>query len=188
MQDASNDDLMPAEHVTTLITLLEKSAIRVWVDGGWGVDALLGEQTRLHQDLDIVVDRRALSQVLGLLIASGFEVFQDEMPARVELRDDDGHRVDIHPLTFDSRGNGLQELQDGTFGMYTVDGLSGKGLINGVEVNCLSPELQMRFHEGYEPDENDVKDVYALHSRFGMKIPDRYCTRSQIVSRSGYYS
>jgi lincosamide nucleotidyltransferase A/C/D/E len=174
MQDASNDNLMPAELVTTLMSLLEKSAIRVWVDGGWGVDALLGEQTRPHQDLDVAVDRSALSQVLDLLIASGYEVFQDEMPTRVEVRDAHGHRVDIHPLTFGSRGNGLQELQDGTCGVYTVDGLSGKGLINGVEVNCLSPELQMRFHEGYEPDENDVKDVYALHSRFGIEIPDMY--------------
>jgi lincosamide nucleotidyltransferase A/C/D/E len=165
---------MPAEHVTTLMSLLEKSALRVWVDGGWGVDALLGEQTRPHQDLDIAIDRRALSQVLDVLTARGYAVFHDEMPTRVEVRDEHGHRVDIHPLTFDSRGNGLQELQDGTFGMYTVDGLSGKGLINGVEVNCLSPELQMRFHEGFEPDENDVQDVYALHNRFGIEIPDMY--------------
>jgi lincosamide nucleotidyltransferase A/C/D/E len=174
MKEDATDNLMPAEYVTTLITLFENSAIRVWVDGGWGVDALLGEQSRPHRDLDIAVDRDVLSQVVALLTTSGYEVFQDELPTRVELGDDQGHRVDIHPLTFDSRGNGLQDLRDGTCGIYTAEGLSGKGLIHGVVVNCLSPALQMRFHEGYKPDEHDVKDVYALHHRFGIDVPEEY--------------
>jgi lincosamide nucleotidyltransferase A/C/D/E len=32
--------------------------ITVWVDGGWGVDSLLGRQTRLHKDLDIAIQER----------------------------------------------------------------------------------------------------------------------------------
>jgi hypothetical protein len=29
----------------------------VWLDGGWGIDALLGRETRTHADLDLVIDR-----------------------------------------------------------------------------------------------------------------------------------
>jgi len=32
--------------VIDLYTQLENLGIEVWLDGGWGVDALLGEQTR----------------------------------------------------------------------------------------------------------------------------------------------
>ena len=29
---------------------------RVWIAGGWGVDALVGRQTRIHSDLELAVD------------------------------------------------------------------------------------------------------------------------------------
>lgn len=32
--------------------------MRVWLDGGWGVDALLGRQTRPHDDMDIVIEQK----------------------------------------------------------------------------------------------------------------------------------
>ena len=37
-----------------LINLAESLEINVFIDGGWGVDALLGEQTREHQDIDLL--------------------------------------------------------------------------------------------------------------------------------------
>ena len=39
---------------------LERNKIYIWIDGGWGVDALLGTQTRAHQDLDIVIQKKDL--------------------------------------------------------------------------------------------------------------------------------
>lgn len=35
------------------IDTLDTHGVPFWVDGGWGVDALLGEQTRSHRDLDL---------------------------------------------------------------------------------------------------------------------------------------
>ena len=43
---------MDADDVLRVIDRLASADIRVWVDGGWGVDALLGRQTRRHHDLD----------------------------------------------------------------------------------------------------------------------------------------
>ena len=32
--------------------------IKVFLDGGWGVDALLGHQSRSHNDIDIFVEKK----------------------------------------------------------------------------------------------------------------------------------
>lgn len=47
---------MPATRVLEIISALEAADLCCWVDGGWGIDALVGEQTRPHKDLDLVVD------------------------------------------------------------------------------------------------------------------------------------
>ena len=37
---------MKARDVVEVVQLFERNGIQVWLDGGWGVDALLEEQTR----------------------------------------------------------------------------------------------------------------------------------------------
>lgn len=32
--------------------------IEIWLDGGWGVDALLGKETRQHNDIDLFVEEK----------------------------------------------------------------------------------------------------------------------------------
>jgi lincosamide nucleotidyltransferase A/C/D/E len=63
---------MTAADVTELLDRLRDEDIDVWIDGGWGVDALLGEQTRLHEDLDIVVQTKYVSKLRNLLEARGY--------------------------------------------------------------------------------------------------------------------
>ena len=46
------------EHTTItelfqVLDLLESLDMQFWLDGGWGVDVLYGQQTRLHRDIDI---------------------------------------------------------------------------------------------------------------------------------------
>ncbi|HFU4006994.1 TPA: aminoglycoside nucleotidyltransferase, partial [Streptococcus suis] len=36
-----------------IITYAEENDINIWIDGGWGVDALLEEETRVHNDIDL---------------------------------------------------------------------------------------------------------------------------------------
>jgi hypothetical protein len=47
--------IMTAEDALALYDLFRSHGITVWVDGGWGIDALLGRQTRPHSDLDIAL-------------------------------------------------------------------------------------------------------------------------------------
>jgi len=168
--------MMLAEDVLAVARLLEQSRCPIWIDGGWGVDALLGQQTRPHADLDLAIaltDVPLATDVLGEVL--GYGVAQDEMPTRLELRTAQDRRIDLHPLAFDEHGNGWQQLQDGNWGKYPARGLEGAGSIGGQTVRCLSPDLQLQFHVGYEPDEDDRHDVEALCRHFGLVLPDEYC-------------
>ena len=48
---------MLAEDVLELYALLLEHGVQIWLDGGWGIDALLERQTRPHKDLDAFVDK-----------------------------------------------------------------------------------------------------------------------------------
>ena len=153
---------MSAREVVRVVDLLEVQGLQVWLDGGWGVDALVGRQTRKHDDLDVAIVLAEADAVIALLAGLGYRVHADEMPTRLDLRDDKDHRVDLHPLTFDQAGNGLQQLQDGSYGTYTAEGLSGQGRVGRRPVRCLSRDLQLRFHSGYELDDHDRHDIELL--------------------------
>ena len=58
--------------VLRVLEALDGYASRIWIDGGWGVDALVGEQTRDRTDLDLAVDDGALSGIEHALAQLGF--------------------------------------------------------------------------------------------------------------------
>lgn len=169
--------MMSADDVWDILTRLEAVGIGNWVDGGWGVDALLGMQTRTHDDLDIVIAAKDLDVARNALHALGFIVAVDELPTRCVLRDAGDRRIDVHPVTFDKAGGGIQRLPGGQVFRYPPEGLAGRGTIAGRSVRCLTPELQLRCHLSYEPDDDDRQDVRLLCERFGLVIPDAYRDR-----------
>ena len=52
----ANEKVITGAGVVEIIGNLQQAGIDVWLDGGWGVDALIRKQTRQHEDLDVVVD------------------------------------------------------------------------------------------------------------------------------------
>ncbi len=64
---------MNAADVIEIYTELERLGVRIWIDGGWGVDALLGRQTRPHADLDIAVEENNVQALRTLLERLGFQ-------------------------------------------------------------------------------------------------------------------
>ena len=40
-----------------IIFYAEENEIAIWLDGCWGVDDLLGEETRVHNDIDLFVEK-----------------------------------------------------------------------------------------------------------------------------------
>ncbi len=165
---------MCAEDVLEVIAYLEAAGVAVWLDGGWGVDALLDEQTRPHDDLDVVIAAAQLDVARDALHEIGYAMTIDELPTRCVLADAADRRIDIHPVTFDRESGGIQRLPDGGTFRYPPEGLAGVGQIAGESLRCLTPELQLRCHLAYEPDDDDRHDVCLLCERFGLAVPEIY--------------
>ena len=155
-----------AEDLVALLELME--GIDVWLDGGWGVDALIGEQTREHDDLDLVVSLADVPRLVARLGQAGYEVARGEQPLIIVLLDDEGRQVEVHPVAFDEAGNGIYRMEDGRDWAYPARGFTGRGRVLGREVRCLTAEVQVLCHAGYELDETDRHDLALLRERFGV--------------------
>ena len=165
--------VMTSEQVLWVAGALSKSGIPVWLDGGWGVDALLGEQTRDHSDLDVVIALADVGRASELLRSQGFQVTEDQRPVRYVLRHETLGQVDFHPVAFDEKGDGWQALPDGGAFCYPATGFSS-GSVAARTVPALSAEVQMLTHTGYEPTEKDIRDVLLMHRRLRTPVPEEY--------------
>lgn len=157
--------------VLELLALLAAAGVEAQVDGGWGVDALLGEPTREHDDLDLVIDVADLAAARRLLTEQGFAVERDLLPTALALRHPDGRGADLHPIEPVPGGGGDQVLQDGARWRY---GPPVDGAIAGRAVRCVGLQTQVAAHLGYEPDAHDRADMAALAARFGIALPPPY--------------
>jgi len=166
---------MEARDVLDLYNTLETMGVGIWIDGGWGVDALLEKQTRPHQDLDIAIQQKDVEKLIGLLEARGYQETKLEIrrPHNFVLADHHGHQIDIHVVVLDEHGNGVYGPRENGE-MYPADALAGIGGIAGQTVKCISPEWTIKFHSGYELKEKDYKDVSALCEKFGIGLPGEY--------------
>lgn len=167
--------MMLAADVLQVAACLSASGVMFWLDGGWGIDALIGEQARAHGDVDIVLTLAQADQAIVSLGALGFVVADDVRPVRLVLRDAAGRQVDVHPVTFDAEGTGWQQgaAPDGGDCPYPASGFTA-GLIAGRRIGCLSAAVQLAHHLGYQPDDADWHDMHLLHTRLGVDLPAPY--------------
>jgi len=175
--EQKNHAEMSGEVVVQLLQLFDQHGLDVVVDGGWGVDALLGEQTRSHQDVDLALPHKDIQKLRALLEARGYKDVPrpDSWECNFVMSDDQGYEVDVHSYTYDAHGKLVFGVE------YPFGSLTGTGSIQGFPVKCVSPEWMVKFHSGYELDENDYRDVSALCERFGIALPAEY----EIFRRKG---
>ncbi len=161
---------MTARQVIELLKLFEQSQVVVVLDGGWGVDALLGRQTRPHSDLDIVIAFDDVPRIRLLLEGRGYKDVPrpDTRPVNFVMGDEHGHQVDIHTYSKDRVNHPEQGLD------YPPESLHGVGTILGHKVSCIDAVNLVNFHTGYTLDENDYLDVKALCSHFNLEMPVEY--------------
>src|SRR5215207_1689396 len=95
---------MDSETLLAVVGRLEADGIDVWLDGGWGVDALLGHQTRDHDDLDLVVELDYATRIIELLAGLGYSLVAGGPPRSFVMVDTLGRQVDVHPVTFNAEG------------------------------------------------------------------------------------
>lgn len=159
---------MEAVDLLDLLDAFDDSAVQYWLDGGWGVDCLLGSQSRAHGDVDVVLPRSQVDSVRTILLSRGFEVIRDWLPTTLAFRDGLGREVDLHPVDATADGGGDQVLVDGATWHYAPP---VEGSINGRSVRCASAEDQIMMHQGYEPRPVDLLDVRRIAERFGLALP-----------------
>jgi lincosamide nucleotidyltransferase A/C/D/E len=128
---------MPIANVLLVLDKLHSAGVETVVMGGWGIDALVGEQRREHRDLDLILDHADLELALATLATLGFrEWFRNPNPKPyaghgiegdvVVLRDQAMQVVDLHPMC-------LRSLTEGV----------AVGSIAGQDVTCVSAGLQI---------------------------------------------
>ncbi|MFD5073479.1 nucleotidyltransferase domain-containing protein [Streptomyces sp. NPDC058371] len=159
---------MTADDVLSLLALLRRAGVDVWIGGGWGIDALVGEQTRPHRDLDLAHRREQEPAVVAALAAAGFVETLDWRPVRFVLTDPGGREIDLHPLVFAADGSAVQASPDPGSPFPYPATCFVTGTVLGTTVPCLSPEQQVFFHQGYEPADHDRHDMALLREAFGI--------------------
>ena len=161
---------MEASDARAVVDALEAAGIRVVINGGWGVDALLGEQKRPHDDLDVHVSIDDLDSVCHELAALGYVecLVKDGRLENFVLRAAGDRRVDLYAVRFDGSNGGIYRMPDGTDWVWPPDSFSGTGSICRRTVECLSFQGQLLEHTGYELDDTDRRDLALLRQRFGV--------------------
>lgn len=163
--------MVSKENAIEIISLAYDNGVKIYLDGGWAVDALLGRETRTHNDIDLFVDKQQELLLLNLLNVKGFveEKYSYTTPSHTVWKDEKGCIIDLHVFETDEKKQIVFEGET-----YPADIFDGIGEIGGMEIKCIPAKYQVPFHLGYEFDENDIHDVFALCEKFDIPVPDEY--------------
>ena len=162
---------MTVDKVHWFLDLFDELGITVWIDGGWGVDALLGACTREHQDLDIMTSWDDSAILTEALSARGFvDIYTDDRKDRNFVM---GHpsqgMIDFHVIERTEDGGAIYGPGEIAW-VITESELNAVGSIGGREVRCLSADYQVRSHAGYTLQDTDFADLRALHKKYGVEL------------------
>ena len=74
----------------------------------------------------------------------------------------------VHAFEYDESGKIIYGIE------FPFGSLTGTGIIDGQEVNCIDPKYMVQFITLYEPRDKDKQDVHSLSRKFGFMLPSRY--------------
>ncbi len=147
--------------ILEVLDAVRSTGCRFWLEGGWGVDALVGRQTRPHRDVDVDFDAAYEHEVLQVLSLLGYSIETDWRPNRVELSASGSRWVDLHPLVIDDNGDARQAALEGGWHEFHRSWFT-TGRLVGVTVPCVSVEAQRVFRTDYELRSIDRLDLAQL--------------------------
>ncbi len=161
----NNKEITSKENLIDVLNFLEDLNVKYWVDGGWGVDILVGKHNRDHRDIDIDFDCRFEEALLDALKDKGYKIITDWSPSRIELHHPELGYLDIHPLIINEDGSAKQAAPDGGWYHFEARWFSCSRF-DGRIIPCISAEAQKVFHSGYELREVDRIDMKNLEHLF----------------------
>lgn len=166
---------MEAQDVLDVLKVLEDAGVKPTLEGGWGVEALLGAQHRDHDDVDLVIDLREVRPAVEALAEVGFDIVDHEGVQSVRLGDRYERVIDLRSVAHDAAGNAWvaprepgDDEPDFPAESFTY------GWVAGRQVPCISPDLQAAMKRRHDPSETDVADIVRLGERFAVPVPAAY--------------
>ena len=165
---------MHAHDIAEIYLDLDRREIPIWIDGGWAIDAVLGRETRPHDDLDIAIEAKCVDALRQRLAQLGYREAprDDDSEWNFALRDNAGRQVDVHVVVLDERDGVLAPPLAGI--AYPARSLTGVGVIAGVPVRCVHADFLLQFKTSYPPRPKDREDIAALCALLGRPVPDAY--------------
>ncbi|WMC93696.1 nucleotidyltransferase domain-containing protein [Kineothrix sp. MB12-C1] len=151
------------ENLMEVLNFLDGLKIEYWIDGGWGIDILLGKQNRVHRDIDVDFDGKFTDILLDALNVKGYTIITDWRPSRIELYHPELGYIDIHPLIISEDGSAKQAGLNDDWYDFKAEWFSS-ALFEERIIPCISAEAQKLFHSGYELREVDKIDLKNLAS------------------------
>jgi len=157
-------------HLQELFDLFDRLAVPFYLDGGWGIDCLLGRQTRPHRDVDIFIEEQHAAVLLPALGELGYREIPTPYttPAHGEYQNPAGAIIDLHRMQVTPHGL----LYEGE--LFPGDTFGGRGRLLGRTLCCTRADYQLLFHQGYAIDDNDRLDVHHLCAAFDLPLPESY--------------
>lgn len=165
--DAETD----AGTVLEVLAALESAGVRSWVIGGWGVDALVGDQSRRHHDLDLFIEAERTQRAIDALAEGRWivrAVWSENrwtrgsgglIPSAFVATRPDGREVDVHTVEL---GGARAESVSASVIELPIDALEATGTIGGRRVPCASVDAQLVMHSGYDLPALQRGDVARL--------------------------
>ena len=153
------------------LDLFEELDLKIWIDGGWGVDALLGERSRPHEDLDFLIEKFDSDQLVEAIRRLGFEDVHsdDHTEWNFVMGTVSGKIFDFHIIEPLADGNYTYGSVDDPVHV-TAESIDGTGSIGGRPVRCPTAAFQINSHIGYKLKQQDIDDVTALNEKFGLPL------------------
>jgi lincosamide nucleotidyltransferase A/C/D/E len=164
------NNFMTEKNVIDLYNSLSGAGIKIWIDGGFCVDALLEKQLRPHKDLDIAIQWKDVSKLKEILTKQNYKQIREDSQWNFVLGNDKEYEIDVHAFVFDNEGN----IVDGI--MYPKESLTGNGIIENQSVSCISPKYMVEFLTPWisKWPEKYLPAISEICEKYSIELPKEY--------------
>ena len=109
-----------------IMSIFRSKGIQIYLDGGWGVDALIGFESRCHNDIDIFIEKQDKECSIKLLNDNGYSetVMAYTTPEHTVWRDGNARIIDLHIFSRNSKGDFVFESETFPKEVFTGNGKS----------------------------------------------------------------
>ncbi len=189
--DGGNHPHFELDELLKVCSELNRQKLRYWVTSGWGLDVLVGCETRRHSNLNLALDRFSenLPSAVAVLNRLGYERKRMRKKALVgtvwfpdteTFVDSDGRHVEVHSISWDvlavadsmlgspSASSLQSNRSEASFTPGLIEKCTQIGSLKGAPIPTLSVAAQQLFRLGYtgfRPKDTHSNDLIRILTR-----------------------